>query len=68
MCNAAWLSQYKVTGEETGTARSRRSDLSQRSSQVVDAIARYSASAEERETTLCFFVRQDMGLSPRVMK
>lgn len=48
--------------------RSRSKDLSRTSSQVVEATARYSASVEARETTVCFFVRQGIGLVPRVMK
>lgn len=32
------------------------------------AIAQYLAFVEERETTVCFFVRQERGLVPSVMK
>jgi hypothetical protein len=39
--------------------------LSQVSSQTVLAIERYSASAEERETTLCFLERHKIGLVPK---
>lgn len=39
--------------------------LSQMSSQVMVAIAWYSASADEHETVDYFFVRQKMGLLPR---
>ena len=48
--------------------RSESGALSQTSSHVVVAITRYSASAEERETTVCFFVCQEKGLVPSVMK
>ena len=41
---------------------------SQRISLTVAAIALYSASAEERDTTDCFFVRQEMGAPPNEMK
>jgi hypothetical protein len=37
-------------------------------SQVALAIALYSASAEERETTLCFFVFQEIMLEPKKMQ
>ncbi|KAK9100546.1 hypothetical protein Scep_023976 [Stephania cephalantha] len=36
-------------------------------SHVVVAIARYSASADERATTDCFFERQEIGEEPRNM-
>ena len=49
------------------TIRSESKVLSQISSHVVVAIAQYLASAEERETTVCFFVRQERGLVPSVM-
>lgn len=34
---------------------------------VVVAMARYSASAEERDTTVCFFDLQEIGDDPRKM-
>jgi len=68
MWRAAWLSQYKIMGLERWMSRSWRSVLSHVSSQVVDARARYSASAEEWETVYCFLVRQEIGLVPSWMK
>ncbi|KAD5961823.1 hypothetical protein E3N88_13296 [Mikania micrantha] len=45
--------------------RSVRSHRIQRTSLTVMALERYSASAEERETTDCFFVYQEIGAPPR---
>ena len=42
-----------------------RSQRNQRSSAVVSASARYSASVLERATTDCFLLRQEMRESPR---
>ena len=44
---------------------SRRMNESQVSLVVVDAIARYSASALERAAVYCFFALQEMLLDPR---
>ena len=41
---------------------------SQVSSQVAMDIALYSASADERETTVCFFDLQEINESPRKMQ
>lgn len=38
------------------------------SSQLVKAMARYSASAEERETVVCFFDFHEINESPRKMQ
>ena len=50
------------------TMRSESGSLSQTSSHVVVAITRYSASPEERETTVYFFVHQEKRLVLSVMK
>ena len=45
-----------------------RKDFIHINSLVTVAVARYSASAEERETKACFFVFQDIGELPRVTR
>ena len=42
--------------------------LTQRTSLTIEAMDRYSASADERETTDCFFVFQEMGAPPKRSK
>jgi len=62
------LSQYKVTGVRFLILRSCNKARSQIISQQVVAIARYSASAEERATTDCFFTFQEIGEEPSSMQ
>lgn len=68
MCRAAWLSQKMSIGVVWKTPMAARKYLIQMSSLVTVAMARYSASADEQETSPCFFVFQDMGDPPRATK
>lgn len=45
--------------------KSLRSERSQVISEVADVIAGYSALADEQDTTECYFVFQELGLSPK---
>ena len=45
-----------------------KKDLIQSKSLVTVAIALYSASADERDTVVCFLVLQEMGDPPKEMK
>jgi len=45
-----------------------RKDLIQSKSLVTVAMALYSASAEDRDTVVCFLVLQDIGDPPKEMK
>lgn len=63
ICNASSLSQKSSTGRQWKTRTSCTNYLSQTNSQVVVAMTRYSTSAEEWETTICFLVFKEMGLS-----
>jgi hypothetical protein len=65
---AALLSQYNFADCGCGIWRSANSCFNQVISQQVEAIALYSASAEERDTIVCFFVFQDIGELPRSMQ
>jgi hypothetical protein len=51
-------------GEVGGTPSSSKRYFSHWSLNVSVAMARYSASIEERETVVCFFVFHEMGLEP----
>uniref|UniRef100_A0A7C9D5U8 Uncharacterized protein n=1 Tax=Opuntia streptacantha TaxID=393608 RepID=A0A7C9D5U8_OPUST len=68
MCRAAWLSQARGTGAKFVIPRSLNNVSNQTISQHVVAIARYSASAEERATTVCFLTFQDIGEWPSKMQ
>lgn len=65
---AAVLSQNINMEVEMGTNKSDNSCLSQINSLVVAARARYSASADERETVVYFFAFHDTRDSPRKMQ
>ena len=65
MWKAAWLSQKRTEALGWGMQKSWRRDKSQVSSQVAIDIARYSASAKERETTVCFLDLQEIKESPK---
>ena len=65
ICNAAWLSQYIKVGLSCGMCKSLNKYNSQVISQVVVAIDLYSASAEDLETTSCFFYLQEIRASPK---
>jgi hypothetical protein len=58
------LSQYTGVAEERETPISCNSHRNQRSSEVVSARARYSASVLERATTVCFLLCQEMTEVP----
>jgi hypothetical protein len=62
MWMAALLSQYNFTGCGCEIWRSANSCFNQVISLQVEAI--YYASAEERDTVVCFFVFQDIGELP----
>ncbi|KAF5804110.1 hypothetical protein HanXRQr2_Chr05g0193371 [Helianthus annuus] len=68
MCLTAKLSQKSCVALFCSTFSSFRSHRSQRISLTVDAMARYSASAEERDTTVCFFDFHDTGDPPKRSK
>ena len=68
MCKAAWLSQNRLIGYAINTPKDARRDLSQINSLVTMAMARYSASADDRETVVCFFVFHEIGDRPMVTK
>ena len=65
ICNAAWLSQYINTGLSCEICKSFNKYNNQVTSQVVVAIDLYSASAEDLETTSCFFDLQEIKASPK---
>lgn len=61
MCKVAWLLlQYSNIGTEKEMPRVWSKLCSHKSSLTVNDIARYSASAEEHETILCFLVCHEM--------
>ncbi len=62
---AALLSQYNFAGCGCEIWRSANNCFNQVISQQVEAITLYSASAEERDIVVCFFVFQDIGEFPR---
>ena len=68
MCRAAWLSQYSCIGWVGYIRMEAKNDLIHSKSLVTVAMALYSASAEERDTVVCFLVRQDMGDPPNEIK
>ena len=59
------LSQEMIGGCDKEIPRSRRTNVSQDNSAVVEDKARYSASALERATVLCFLALQEIQVSPR---
>ena len=64
ICFAASLSQNNGVGPTIVTSSSFNSQRTYIISLTAVAIARYSASAEERDTTDCFFDFQDIGAPP----
>lgn len=48
--------------------RSQSRECSQTTSQVVEVIAQYLASAEEWETVVCFLLFQETGFLPRKIR
>ena len=48
--------------------REAKNERIQMSSLVANAMARYSASTEERETVACFLLRHEIGEPPKVIK
>ncbi|MED6110691.1 hypothetical protein PIB30_045201 [Stylosanthes scabra] len=64
---AYWESQKSIEGG-TSTPKPNINPLSQVSSAVEAAIARYSDSAEERDTVSCFLDLQDINESPMKMQ
>src|SRR3954471_9983281 len=65
MCMAAWLSQNRMIGCECLTSKSFNKFFNQVISQHVEAMERYSASAVDRATVVCFFVFHEIGDCPR---
>lgn len=63
-CMAAWLSQYTRAGCECWIWKSLSKTSNQTISQKVWAKARYSASANERDTVACFLDFQLIKESP----
>lgn len=64
MDNAAWLSLLMIVGGKSINPMSLSSDDSQLTSQHVNVMALYSASAVDLVTVVCFFVFQDTGDDP----
>ena len=64
MWSAAWLSHSNFTAP-ISILKSFRSCTNHRISLVTLAKARYSASAEERATVVCFFDFQEIKASPK---
>lgn len=65
---AALLSQYNLTSYLCGIPRFDKRCFNQVISQQVEAMALYSASAENREIVVCFFLFQEIGDSPSRMQ
>src|SRR5438270_5005680 len=65
---ALLFSQCIGIGVWTAIPISDRKSQSQRISRVVSAIARYSASVLDRETTSCLLLRQDIREVPKKMQ
>ena len=65
MYKAGKLSQNNVEGLYWAIPISRRMKESQASTAVVDAIARYSASALDQATMGCFLALHEMQLEPK---
>ncbi|BAT75172.1 hypothetical protein VIGAN_01299200, partial [Vigna angularis var. angularis] len=61
---ATWLSQYSFNDSFPQNFNSWRSCLIHTSSHVVKDIDRYSASALDLATTLCFLLFQDIRFPP----
>lgn len=68
MCIAASLSHMKGIGASSSTPKSPRSHLTHRTSHTILAIDLYSASAEDLEKTISFFVLHEIGDPPRLIK
>ncbi|MFS8011924.1 hypothetical protein Hanom_Chr14g01314711 [Helianthus anomalus] len=68
MCLTARLSQKIAVGFTWVVSRSLRSHLIQRTSLTVVAMALYSASADDRDTTDCFLDFQETGAPPRIRR
>ena len=68
ICNAAWLSQYNNAGSDSETFKSWRMYLNQVNSKQVFVIARYSASADDLDTLVCFLDFQEIIEFPRKMQ
>lgn len=66
MCKANWLSQWRSVGSLCGISKSLSSCFNHLSSYNVKAMHRYSDSADERETTVCFFTFHKIGEVPKV--
>jgi hypothetical protein len=60
MCNALWLSQYRVGVLARGTPGSARRYNNHYNSHVADDKALYSASEEDLDTVACFFARHEI--------
>ena len=65
MCIAAWLSQCNVIKPSWWTPSSLSKRFVHTSSQEVFAIARYSDSALDRATTVCFLLFQEIRFPPK---
>ncbi len=65
ICKAAVLSQYNNAGFGCNILKSVNNERSQDNSQHVPVMALYSASAEERDTVFCLFVRQEIREDPK---
>lgn len=64
----AWLSQYKSTACGWEIERSKKSCLNQVNSVEMEAMARYYASTEDRETIVYFLDSQEMREWPKNMQ
>jgi hypothetical protein len=59
------LSDQRIGGLGRKIPKSLRTIRIHKSSDVVEARLRYSASVDERDTVFCFFETQVMGVEPR---
>lgn len=64
----ALLSQFRLIVVKSSTPKYLKSPINQITSQVVDAIHLYSASAEDPEIVLYFFVFQNIKDSPNLIQ
>nr|GEX64061.1 zinc finger C2H2-type/integrase DNA-binding domain-containing protein [Tanacetum cinerariifolium] len=60
--------EAEFAGDDVSTHNSDRNQRTQRTSLTVEAMALYSASAEERDTTDCFLLFQEIGVPPNKRK
>lgn len=68
IARAAWLSQFNTVAGRFDSPRSLSREVKQVTSHAVNAIVRYSTSADDLTTTVCFYSFHEMGEEPKSMQ